>query len=83
MGSSICLNCSTSACTIAELQQQLADARLLARAYMLGVLEDFDAERVVLRDDDRAELVSIERDPDGLPILTDEVRAALRKAVGE
>jgi hypothetical protein len=77
MGSSICLNCSTSACAIAELQQQLADARLLARAYM----PKFTPNTVMTVG--RKWFDNVAFDPSGLPILTDELRAELQKAVGE
>lgn len=82
MGSSICLNCSTSDCTIAELRQQLADARLLARANHRWVLFDQYPGKpsgglVIQR---KAYAVELN---DGLPILTDEVRAALQKAIGD
>lgn len=73
-----------SQATITHLQQQLADARLLARACRNYFWYDEAKKSIAIYvgcktiEDHPCEL-----DPDGLPILTDELRDALKGAVGE
>ncbi len=62
--------------------QQLADARLLAKAFLLNraTTRQHLSGMFLLTGGDR---FPVAVDTDGLPILTDELRAALGKAVGE
>lgn len=67
-----------------RLEQQLADARLLARAANAGVIMwDVIAGMNIRKNGKPVSWHDTRHDPDGLPILTPELRAALEKAVGE
>lgn len=68
--------------TIAALRRELADARLLAKA-ALHDMADTDGATVYVYNQPSGNRFEATIDTDGLPILTDELRTALRKAIGE
>jgi hypothetical protein len=72
----------SDSCRIAQLETQLADARLLARAVNNGSISWDEDGMSLFRDGRYCEIVA-SLGTDGLPILTDELRAALKGAVGE